>query len=246
MKTLLTLLLALCAASGYGQTIRTLGFNTTNGQIVYSGTNTLTFTNAVLWNANVSAVDLGADNLTVEGAIYFTEALTNLAVTRTNLGLGAAWLTNANVTNFRSAIGLSLAALTNTNVTNFRTAIGLGATNDAEFNTLTLGGSGQMTLRGSTGNIGFYDSIDAEYVLFVPADTDPVEINSQWNDPDVRSNLGLPLAALTNTSNVTAMRALSGSTNTNHPFSGSISVTGTNNTNTLVFTNGILREVTTP
>jgi hypothetical protein len=62
----------------------------------------------------------------------------------------------------------------------------------------------------------------------------------------VRTNVGLPLAALTNTSNVTAMRALSGSTNTNHPFSGSISVTGTNNTNTLVFTNGILREVTTP
>jgi hypothetical protein len=58
-----------------------------------------------------------------------------------------------------------------------------------------------------------------------------------------RTNLGLPLEALTNTSNVTAMRALSGSTNTNHPFSGSISVTGTNNTNTLVFSNGILQAV---
>lgn len=58
-----------------------------------------------------------------------------------------------------------------------------------------------------------------------------------------RVNLGLPLPALTNTSNVTAMRALSGSTNTNHPFSGSISVTGTNNTNTLVFSNGVLQSV---
>jgi hypothetical protein len=58
-----------------------------------------------------------------------------------------------------------------------------------------------------------------------------------------RTNLGLPLAALTNTSNVTAMRALSGSTNTNHPFSGSVSVVGTNNTNTLVFSNGILQSV---
>jgi hypothetical protein len=107
MKTLLTLLLALCAATGYGQTIKTLGYNTTNGQVVYSGTNTLTFTNAVLWNANVSAVDLGANNLTVEGAIYFTEALTNIAVTRTNLGLGAAWLTNTTIPNFLSSIGLS-------------------------------------------------------------------------------------------------------------------------------------------
>jgi hypothetical protein len=42
------------------------------------------------------------------------------------------------------------------------------------------------------------------------------------------------------------MRALAGTTNTNQPFSGSISVVGTNNTNTLIFTNGILREVTTP
>ena len=58
-----------------------------------------------------------------------------------------------------------------------------------------------------------------------------------------RTNLGLPLAALTNTSNITLMRALSGSTNTNHPFSGTVSVVGTNNTNTLVFSNGILQEV---
>jgi hypothetical protein len=58
-----------------------------------------------------------------------------------------------------------------------------------------------------------------------------------------RTNLSLGLPALTNTSNVTMMRALSGSTNTNHPFSGSVSVVGTNNTNTLVFSNGILQSV---
>jgi hypothetical protein len=47
MKTLTTLLaLALFCATGYGQTIKSLGYNT-NGQVVYSGTNTLTFTNAV-------------------------------------------------------------------------------------------------------------------------------------------------------------------------------------------------------
>lgn len=58
-----------------------------------------------------------------------------------------------------------------------------------------------------------------------------------------RTNLGLGLPALTNTSNVTMMRALSGSTNTNEPFSGTISVVGTNNTNTLTFSNGILQSV---
>jgi hypothetical protein len=64
MKHLLTiLLLAACAATGYGQTIKTLGYNTTNGQVVYSGTNPLTFTNA--------------------------PAFTAAAQTRTNLGLGA-------------------------------------------------------------------------------------------------------------------------------------------------------------
>jgi hypothetical protein len=55
-----------------------------------------------------------------------------------------------------------------------------------------------------------------------------------------RTNLSLGLPALTNTSNLTMMRELAGSTNTNEPFSGSISVVGTNNTNTLVFSNGIL------
>ena len=35
-------------------------------------------------------------------------ATNSAAATRTNLSLGATWLTNANVTNFRSAIGLGI------------------------------------------------------------------------------------------------------------------------------------------
>jgi hypothetical protein len=68
----------------------------------------------------------------------------------------------------------------------------------------------------------------------------PITFNNTTNAATTRTNLGLGLIALTNTSNVTAMRELAGSTNTNEPFSGSISVVGTNNTNTLVFSNGIL------
>ena len=71
----------------------------------------------------------------------------------------------------------------------------------------------------------------------------PINFDSSNVSATTRTNLGLGLPALTNTSNVTAMRVLSGSTNTNHPFSGSVSVVGTNNTNTLVFSNGILQEV---
>jgi len=174
MKTILTLLLAaLCASTSYAQTIKTLGFNTTNSQVVANtGANVLTFTN--------------------------------------NIGFSSG----------RIEIG---------------------------------------------GGLGFWDGLAGEYALFFQND-DPVILGAgRWDDPSIRASLGfstnlntfwtatnssnarsavgLVLPALTNTSNVTTMRALSGSTNTNHPFSGSVSVVGTNNTNTLVFSNGILQAV---
>jgi hypothetical protein len=145
MKTFLTLLLAtLCAAIANGQTIKTLGYNTTNGQIIYSGTNDLSFTN-------------------IEFFVRFREI---------------------SAENIEAGIGTN--------------AVSFGAT-----------------------------GIDFAGVAAAAT----------------RTNLGFSLQALTNDSNATMMRALSGSTNTNHPFSGSVSVVGTNNTNTLVFSNGILQEV---
>jgi hypothetical protein len=118
MKHLATLLLAtLCAVSGYGQTIKTLGYNT-NGQVVYSGPNPLTFTNPIsLLSTNRSFVSslLFSDNTGIEfdgegfatnfPAIYFADSSV-AATTRTNLGLGATWLTNTNDADFRNAIGL--------------------------------------------------------------------------------------------------------------------------------------------
>jgi hypothetical protein len=116
MKTLITLLLAtLCAATGHGQTLKSLMYNTTNGYIVYSGTNALTFTN--------SALRISTDLIVTNGQFYwgnearwsaednaFFSSISfengSAAATRTNLGLGATWLTNTNVTNFRTAIGL--------------------------------------------------------------------------------------------------------------------------------------------
>jgi hypothetical protein len=89
MKALTTLFaLATLCATGYGQTIKSLGYNTTNGQILYSGTNPLTFTNAPAF-ADAAAVrdnlGLGATN----DVSFNSVAVTNAALTRTNLGLGA-------------------------------------------------------------------------------------------------------------------------------------------------------------
>jgi hypothetical protein len=84
---LLTLLAALllCAPS-HAQTIKSLGYNTTNGFVVYSGTNPLTFTNSLQFSTNARAgtrTNLGA---TTVGNSVFTA--TNAAAARTGLGLG--------------------------------------------------------------------------------------------------------------------------------------------------------------
>jgi hypothetical protein len=137
MKTLTTLLaLALFCATGYGQTIKSLGYDTASGEVVANtGTNVLTFTNAVVTFNSVTSESFSSDGAAIfdlaNGELRFgandiysvgsgtsfdvfvpigfagDEAATNAATTRTNLGLGATWLTNTNVTNFRTAIGLS-------------------------------------------------------------------------------------------------------------------------------------------
>lgn len=123
MKALLPLLIAtILAATGYGQTIKTLGFNSTNGVIV-SATNYLRFTNDVnvaggpllngagifyvtptngglnfeeeiLTDASNNTVLSWTDPtiLTVGRPLSF--ATNNAATTRTNLGLGGGITTN--------------------------------------------------------------------------------------------------------------------------------------------------------
>jgi len=217
MKHLISILLsAILCATASAQTIKTLGYNTTNGQVVANTTNALHFTN--------DSIAFNVGDLSVSNGAFFWGGQPRWAPEDNSFDLPLAFN------------GTNTAATTRTN-------LGLGASNDVEFNTLQVGGSGQMSIRGTAGSIYFYNGVEVQNVLTIPADADPVEINGQWNNAGVRSNLGLPLAALTNTSNVTMMRALAGSTNTNHPYSGSISVVGTNNTNTLVFSNGILTEV---
>lgn len=158
---LAALLLAVCAVSAQGQTIKTLGYNTTNGQVIANtGTNVLTFS-----NASFNSVILPNGTFVDEGqfsAPQFAGALFSFEEQRINQnGVNVIqWDTNGAVT------------------------FGNAAT--------------------------------------------------------TRTNLGLGLAALTNTSNVTTMRALAGSTNTNEPYSGTVALT---NTNVLTFSNGVLLKI---
>jgi hypothetical protein len=159
MTTRLILLAAaalLCwAAPLQGQTIKSLGYNTTNGTLVYTGTNDFRLPATIRIGTNQAGISSGGQFL----------SLTD--------------------------------------------------------------GDGGVSMQLGTNAITVYDKIS-----FGGAGG-----TASSNAATTRTNLGLPLEALTNTSNVTAMRALAGSTNTNEPFSGSIALT---NTNTLVFSNGIL------
>jgi hypothetical protein len=166
MKTFLTLLLtALCATISFGQTIKSLGYNTTNGQVVYSGTNTLTFTNAI---------NVGAD-ITIN---------------------------EAGITGYGSEIDLEERDLT-----------------AGDGNNWQLGGSG-------------FSGVAA------------ISFANTTNAATTRTNLGLGLPALTNTSNITTMRALAGSTNTNEPFNGQFEFkNATDDVYTATVSNGIILSV---
>jgi hypothetical protein len=228
-RLLLIVLATLCAvASVSGQSIRTLGYNTTNGQIV-AATNVV-WTNAFSFSTNTVAAQV-----------------------RTNIELGATWLTNANVTNFRTAIGLGATNSVGFGSVSANYMVAGGIVNNPDTGFIVGDSGGGEETHFNESGMSWYSQYDLMAEISVKGQSfsgfgswtfyNPIAFNNTTNASTTRTNLGIPLPALTNTSNVTAMRALSGSTNTNHPFSGSVSVVGTNNTNTLVFSNGILQEV---
>jgi hypothetical protein len=231
MKTLfLTLLLATLCATGHGQTIKTLGYNTTNGEVVYTGTNVLTFTNQVVkFEASAEISDLEVDSLGVANSAVFAEAFefatTNAAATaRTNLGLGWPALISSNAAASLLGINASnqVVAATNIIFTN-----GVAFTTNAAASTLAnlgLGTNASVTI----------SNLNVQSVSITNADT-------------FRTNIGIPLPALTNTNNADTMRALAGSTNTNQPFSGTFSWQDFNDdTVSIVVSNGIILSVFEP
>ena len=131
MKHLATILLLALCATAPAQTIKTLGYNTTNGQVVYTGTNVLTFTNNINFNSSSVTFLVGtniyfnaADDvvdvlvpLQVEHSLGISFGGTAAAATRTNLGLPWTGLTNTNAANFQGALfeATTTNAPTNTN-----------------------------------------------------------------------------------------------------------------------------------
>jgi hypothetical protein len=275
-RLLIILLAVMCAvAPANGQSIRTLGYNTTNGEVVYSGTNALTFTNGLGFTSGAAGatrtnLGLGTTNgviiqsmtaqtytVTAGGGIVLQAVLTNAANFRTNINLGWTGLTNTNASGFRSALELSAGWLTNTNVTNFRTGIGLGEQNAPRFAAILIGDT-NISLESTIEDdgINFYFNrgtnlgepvVTLGYLSNSILSFLPVQFQSNSHAATTRTNLGLPLPALTNTSNVTMMRALAGSTNTNQPFSGIVAIKDFNDdTHNVTVSNGIIVEWQAP
>ena len=220
MRHLLIILSALflCAAPAQAQTMKALMFNSTNGQVVANtGTNVLTFTNTVSFKDGNNV-----DFLTIEEGrkikylgdtkIYLEEMSFAPSVTvvddiesPTNI-----FTISPVAATTRANLGFS------TNLSTLWTATNIYIATDA------LGFSLDPDEGGTKINAagGLWDTESGEYSLRFQ-DGDPL-FGASVNKALWRTNLGLPLAALTNTSNVTMMRALAGSTNTNQPFSGII------------------------
>lgn len=134
------------AASAHSQTLKALSYNTTNGQVVYSGTNTLSMPDQVKFGTNGAGVasggstfnlldgaggvsiTLGTNSIFVFDKISFSgspsNAIANAAATRTNLGLGSAATNDAaafqpasaNLTNLASNNGSGLTNIPSTNI----------------------------------------------------------------------------------------------------------------------------------
>ena len=160
MKLRLSILLlaaALTAAPAAGQTIKSLGYNTTNGQVVYSGVNTLTFTNTPHFTNTIrlgvfgSGSDrgfvgrspggtfalYGTNVTTAQPSFYGFDGSANTAfsagVARTNLG--------------GTTVGNSV--FTATNAAAAASAIGLGTSNSVLFGSVEVGGGDALYLDGA-------------------------------------------------------------------------------------------------
>lgn len=144
----------------------------TNGEIVYSGTNILSFTSAPKFSGIV--VGDGSTN-TQYGTVVVTEGVNEISygpfsisyknngdastnyIEFQNAVFSGAW-TFDSVVSFldgfvaagtRSNLSLGATWLTNTNVTNFRTAIGLGATNSVTFSNVAVSGTLTVSNQGA-------------------------------------------------------------------------------------------------
>jgi hypothetical protein len=174
---------------GLGET-NTVTFGNINGnQMIVTGTNISE--TGVLAGGGFYISDENTNN-TAEVFIFGGDAAERLrANARTNLGLGATWLTNANVTNFRSAIGL-------------------GAGNEANFESVFV--SQQFVVTDGSNSFASIAFDEANFGVGIAIGS-PLGISFYGTNAAIaaattRTNLGLGLPALTNTSNTNFQAAV--------------------------------------
>jgi hypothetical protein len=230
--------------------VKSLGYNTTNGRIV-AATNVV-WTNAFSFSTNTVAAQVRTNlGLGTTNNVTF-DGLTAGFVTFDNVQIGpdlqleengqVKWGTfvrfAVDTMQFFEAISFN----NTTNAATTRTNLGLGATNDVTFKNITIadqtltlshGSEDDVFVRNDSGNLELESPV--QIIAF-----SQISFNDTAHAAATRANLGLGLPALTNTSNVTTMRALAGSTNTNEPYSGTVALT---NTNVLTFSNGVLLKI---
>lgn len=203
MKHLLSILLSsvLLLAVTKAQTIRTLGYNATNGEIV-AATN-------LVWTNSFGFSSGAASEVLANLGLAETNAPTFLQVTAS--GQGDAGQAGAQINGADRNFVIFYPGY------NF-----------------TIGESG-ISLQGTSLVSWSTNGVVAEK---------PLQFTNATIAAQTRTNLSLGLPALTNTSNVTAMRALAGSTNAAHPFSGNfVFVDDSANTWSATVSNGIILSI---
>ena len=239
------------AAPAQGQTIKSLGFNTTNGNIV-AATN-VTFTNSVGFSTNARAATRTNLGGTTVGNAVFTA--TNAAAAATAVGLGWSALTDPQS---------SLYSGQSTRLFSYAPEIAGGSTNPTGFNVLAYTNTNGLVIPANiligedqtvggprnTRNVTVNGSVTIQYPFSSPtaifgnnsltATDDSTYTNTlaTWGRNTVAFATNVSVAGSLTVSNAAAtMRALAGSTNTNEPYSGTVALT---NTNVLTFSNGVL------
>jgi hypothetical protein len=197
MKPLLTtLLLATLCATGYGQTIKALGYNMTNGNVIGPTSGILQFTNEVTFGT------MGGNTVGVFSQLFVGDEATLFF----DGGGAGAW---------RSALGLGWPALTNSNAAT--SLLGINASNEVVAATNII----------FTNGVAFTTNAAASTLANLGLGTNASVTISNLNVQSV------------NISNADTFR-------TNIGLGGGLTTNVVVDTNTLVFTNGILLEVTTP
>ena len=138
------ILAALLCATASAQTLKSLMYNTTNGRVAYNGTNVLTFAANSNSYTPASFQSFGDSSFTMSIVVSDESLASGYNAPSGSIGSGGnifqikhgpnnyEWASPLLI-NEQPGVYFGGTWLTNTNVTNFRTAVGLGNTNNVVF-----------------------------------------------------------------------------------------------------------------